>query len=42
MTQAIRDDGDGGVLIAIKAVPGAKRDEVAGVSVEHAISAMRL
>lgn len=27
----IEDDGEGGVLIAVKAVPGAKRDEVVGV-----------
>ncbi len=27
----IRDDGQGGVLINLKVVPGARRDEVAGV-----------
>ncbi len=27
----VRDDGGGGVLLAVKAVPGAKRDQVAGV-----------
>ena len=27
----VREDGAGGVLIAVKAVPGAKRDEIAGV-----------
>jgi len=27
----VRDDGNGGVLIAVKAVPGAKRDEVVGL-----------
>lgn len=26
-----RDDGRGGVLIAVKAVPGAKRDEIVGL-----------
>lgn len=26
-----RDDGKGGVLIAVKAVPGAKRDEIVGL-----------
>lgn len=27
----VRDDGAGGVLIAVKAVPGAKRDEIVGL-----------
>jgi uncharacterized protein (TIGR00251 family) len=27
----VRDDGGGGVLLAVKAVPGAKRDQVAGL-----------
>lgn len=31
MTEVVRDDGVDGVLISIKAVPGAKRDEVSGM-----------
>ena len=31
MSLDVRDDGAGGVLIAIKAVPGAKRDEIVGL-----------
>lgn len=31
MTEVVRDDGGDGVLISIKAVPGAKRDEVSGM-----------
>lgn len=27
----VRDDGSGGAFLAVKAVPGAKRDQVAGV-----------
>lgn len=27
----VREDGAGGVLIAVKAVPGAKRDEIVGL-----------
>ena len=27
----VREDGAGGVVIAVKAVPGAKRDEIVGV-----------
>jgi uncharacterized protein (TIGR00251 family) len=30
MTLDVRDDGEGGALIAVKAVPGARRDEVVG------------
>ena len=31
MNDVVRDDGDSGVFISIKAVPGAKRDEVSGL-----------